>query len=109
MTKNKLFKKLDKRNTGHNHWGYYINRPKRHYNSTFTLHQSQQVFFNWREWCWSTWGPSKELVDWLEDRRQTTEPVSHNEHWCFQNDQYATRIYLRTDKELSLFLLRWSQ
>lgn len=109
MTKNRLFKKLDKRNTGFGHWMYYINRPKRYYNSAFTLHQSQQVFFGWREWCWKTWGASKELVDWLEDKRQTTELVSHNEHWCFQNDQYATRIYLRSDKELSLFLLRWSQ
>lgn len=106
----KIFKKLDKRNTGFGHWTYYINRPSRNSLISYpSLYESQQIFFAWREWCWQTWGPSKELVDWLEDTRQTTEAVSHNKHWCFQNDQYSTRIYLRTDKELSMFLLRWSQ
>lgn len=110
MIQKKIFKRLDKRNTGYGHWEYYINRPSRSYRTAFmSLYESQQVFFSWREWCWQTWGAGKELDDWLEDLRHTGDPSSHNEHWCFQNNEYGSRIYLRTDKELSMFLLRWSQ
>lgn len=105
--KQKLFKKLDKRNTGFNHWNYYVNRSVRNTITYPSLYERQQLFFKWREWCWQTWGPSKELEDWLEDTKQDKTPTSHNEHWCFQNTDYATRIYLRSDKELSLFLLKW--
>jgi len=76
----------------------------------FGLQESYQKFYEWRNWCWQTWGPSKELQHWLEDLRNPNQlAVSHNEQWCWQNDEYATRIYLRTDKELSIFLLKWSQ
>lgn len=107
--KNKIFTKLDRRNTGFGYWEYYINRPKRAFNSNLSLYECQQTFFSWREWCWQTWGPSKELDDWLEDIRQNKDAVSHNEYWCFQNRDYSTRIYLKSNKELSLFLLKWSQ
>lgn len=108
--KSKIFKKLDRRNTGFSDWKYYVNRPSRSNHIVYlSLYECQQIFFSWREWCWQTWGPSKELEDWLEDTRHTNHAVSHNEHWCFQNRDYATRIYLRSDKELSMFLLRWSQ
>lgn len=110
MTK-KIFKKLDKRNTGHGYWKYYVNRSFYYSGNIVSLYQANQLFYSWREWCWSTWGPSKELDAWLEDYRHfpSDNTVSHNEQWCFQHNQFATRIYLRTDKELSMFLLRWSQ
>ncbi len=105
----KFFKKLDKRNTGHGHWTYYVDRYiSRGLTNSITLHDANQKFFNWREWCWSTWGPSKELDYWLDDYRHPTgEHVSHNTHWCWQNDRFNTRIYLKDDKELSAFLLKW--
>lgn len=106
----KIFHKLDRRNTGYGDWAYYINRQP---NINIGLFNATQKFYEWRNWCWQTWGPSKELVSWFEDlRNQIQNPnliaISHNEHWCWQHDQYATRIYLRTDKELSMFLLKWS-
>lgn len=114
MTKSKIFKELDKRNTGYSYWKYYINRTfyRSRSSNIITLYDSTQLFYSWREWCWNTWGSSKELDSWLEDFRHmqsSNSAISHNEHWCFQHNQYATRIYLRTDKELSMFLLRWSQ
>lgn len=105
----KIFKKLDRRNTGFHEWTYYIDRPFMINGNHITLYDSQQEFFRWREWCWKTWGPSKELNDWLEDlRHPSLDMISHNEHWCWQHSDYNTRIYLRNDKELSIFLLQWS-
>ena len=114
--KYKIFKRLDRRNTGFGHWEYYLDRPRflhtsqPHYSSNIMkLYDSQQQFFKWREWCWKTWGSSKELDDWLEDLRNPRDQIiGHNEHWCWQHNQYNTRIYLRSDKELSIFLLQWS-
>jgi len=109
----KLFKKLDRRNTGFGEWKYYLNRP---YDPTLGHFDSKQHFFKWRAWCWSTWGDSKELIEWMSDRHSVNKymlPIikdfaSHNEHWCWQNDQYSCRIYLRSDIELSHFLLSWA-
>lgn len=105
-----MFHKLDRRNTGYGNWTYYLNKPRMGNSIIFGLQESYQKFYEWRNWCWQTWGPSKELQHWLEDLRNPNQlAVSHNEQWCWQNDEYATRIYLRTDKELSIFLLKWSQ
>lgn len=109
--KNKIFTKLDRRHNGFHYWKYYVNRPNTDYGKMLTLYGSQSIFFQWREWCWAQWGPSKELDDWLEDLRNphlADQYISHNEHWCFQHNQYSTRIYLRDDKELSTFLLKWA-
>ena len=101
MKPSKKFFKLDGRHTGFRHFAYYI--PLK-----YTIDINDQIFYLYRNWCWETWGPSKELVYWLEDiRHPMILPVSHNAHWAWQNDEYATRLYLRTEKELSIFLLKW--
>lgn len=105
--KYKIFKKLDRRSTGHKEWQYYVNRPNR-----VSLYDATQQFYVWREWCWSTWGSSKELHNWVYDREFVRSysagiSTSDNDHWCWLHDQYSSRIYLRTDKELSQFLLKW--
>lgn len=102
--KAKPFIKIDKRNTGYGEWAYYINRHD--FNPKLNSLDSMNQYLRWREWCWTTWGPSKELDLWMEDRHRTTE--SQNPHWCWSNNQYHSRIYLRTDKELSQFLLKWT-
>jgi hypothetical protein len=105
----KIFKKVDRRTPGHENWKYYIPRPKTHYMPTYTLYESKQTFFEWRKWCTETWGHSKEFNDWLEDLAQSPEQRScFNEHWCYQNNEYHCRIFLRTDKDLSIFLLKWA-
>ena len=109
--KSRLHTKLDARYKGYPQWTYCVNRPER--TSIFyragTRYESMQIFFQWRRWCWETWGPSKELYEWLDDMTPRQVGIEdHNDHWCWLNDQYSTRIYLRTDAELTLFLLRWA-
>lgn len=86
----------------------YNNRPF----SYLTRTEYRQFWFTLREWCWETWGPSKELDDWLDSLSlagaNPIAPMSHNLHWCWQNDKYATRIYLADEKDLNWFTLRWS-
>ena len=107
--------KLDGRNTGYGKFKYAI------------IPVYSQEFYEIRKWMWDTWGASKELKEWMIDSRvglvSSPVPVGsilsrivsvkaetircQNEHWCWQNDDYARRLYLRTDKELVLFKLRW--
>jgi len=97
------FKKhqLDRRHNGYHHWKYFIAiRYEK------DMYQLRQDFFTVRDWCWTTWGTSKEINEWMMDNKQL-DAVSQNPHWCWQNDRYHMRIYLRTDKELSQFALVW--
>ena len=92
--------KLDRRNNGHKQWKYYVNvQPNA------TLITYKQLYSQIREWCWTTWGASKELNEWMVD--SNVNVYCHNEHWCWQNDEYCRRIYLRSDAELVLLKLRW--
>lgn len=105
---------LDGRHKGSHCWKYFVDCP--------TGLVIRQRFFEWRNWCNSTWGDSKELDEILDDRRhdlfvhsmigntpQITkyDPISHNKHWCW-NTVSKYRLYLKSDEELSYFLLRWS-
>ena len=94
-------KKLDKRHTGYGKFKYAV-----HSNSLYS-----KEFYDIRSWMWSTWGASKELKDWMIDSRiilSKSESLGcQNEYWSWQNDDYHRRLYLRTDKELVLFKLRW--
>ena len=91
-------KKLDKRNTGYGKFKYAV--------TSTSLYAKE--FYEIRAWMWDTWGASKELKDWMLDFRIALADVGcQNEHWCWQNDDYHRRLYLRTDKELVLFRLRW--
>lgn len=92
--------RLDRRHSGFHAWKYFIKFP---YDCDKTHRHN---FFTVREWCWSLWGPSKELDEWLQDTNNLNA-CSQNEFWCWQNDRYNTRIYLRTDKELSQLALVW--
>jgi len=92
-------KKLDKRNNGYGQFKYYA-KP------------TSQGMHEVRAWCWDTWGSSKELGEWLGDNVSLAVNLFHqthcfNKHWCWQNDQYYCRIYLRTDEELAFFQLKW--
>lgn len=116
----KIYTRLDKRYTGHGHFDYLVNRPLARtsvlYQSgqNITRYASMQLFNSWRQWCWHTWGPSKELDSWLDDvvyHDGDIEPVSHNPHWAWTKESthdVHSRIYLRGDAELTMFLLRWA-
>lgn len=97
-----IIKKLDRRNTGHKNFKYYVK---------FSF-EVRNNFHEVREWCWDTWGASKELSEWLYDDRLSKSHVTvpiycQNDHWAWQNDNYYCRIYLREDPEMVFFKLRW--
>ena len=98
MSKKFISRKLDKRNVGHIHWKYYVISMNTNY---------LQNFFELREWCWGIWGASKELPYWLNDVRKANT-LCQNEHWCWLSNETDCRIYLRSDIELSSFILTWS-
>lgn len=102
--------KIDGRHSGYGQWSYYVKRPMA-FSSITNRYGSQQLFHSWFTWCWETWGPSKPLKLWYIDFDLNgdvyQDAVSHNEHWCWEMDDKQQRIFLRTDNEFSLFLLRW--
>ena len=93
--------KMDKRNTGNQYWRYYVEGR-----SIYTSDRRRQ-FYNWREWCWSNWGPSKELHD-FDEADKFDEIESSNPRWCWLNKDGTRRIYVRNDQLMELFTLRWA-
>lgn len=95
--------KLDRRHKGYPDWKYFafstVHIPVR---------DRVKLFCDWREWCWQTWGASKELDSFSEhDLFDGTN--SSNPHWCWLNDhQGRRRIYLRNDQDASAFSLQWT-
>jgi hypothetical protein len=93
--------RLDRRHTG---WGEWKYSAERQYG--VPLSQFKMIFWGWREWCWGTWGPSKELFDYtVSDLFDGV--LSSNNHWCWNIQDQKYRIYLRGDTEAELFLLKW--
>jgi hypothetical protein len=61
-------------------------------------------------------GSLTNILDWCEknctENWYFTDPphsyyVDSNSRWCWQNDSYCTRIYLRDDSESIAFSLKW--
>lgn len=94
---------LDKRHSGHEHWKYYVQRPRAQ-----PFKESKQVFHLWWEWCWQQWGSSKEMNTFDNDDL-FDGVVCSNPHWSWQTDERTNRcrIYLRGDAEASMFMLSW--
>lgn len=95
--------KLDGRHTGWKDWKYYIE-----ISYSYGDVNNRKVKFNqMREWCWETWGPSKELTEY--DHTDLFDGIHcSNSSWCWLNDEHGRRrIYLRTDQEAEVFTLRW--
>lgn len=81
--------------------GRYTGGRQFHYMVEFTRPYTEgEMFCEVREWCWTTWGPGRELkfVSFDSDTQ-----------WCFMTDNHRTRIYLRDKKEVEWFTLRWSE
>lgn len=60
---------------------------------------TRQQLVEWREWCWTMWGPSRELL-WAI----TGAPDAV---WSWDTEHGHRRIYLKSDAELVLFQLKW--
>jgi hypothetical protein len=84
--------KMDRRHTGNHKFKYYVS-VKLTRLSTFG------DFNSYREWCWNTWGPSMELKWATLDDAPT---------WAWMTEFNQLRIYLKSEKELAWFQLKWS-
>ena len=52
-----------------------------------------------RDWCWQTWGPSREVDNIYIGRVER--------RWAWATDHYNIRLYLKDDEELTLFKLKF--
>jgi hypothetical protein len=84
-------KQLTKQYNGYGSYKYVI-QPDR-----CTEVVARDLLSHWREWCWKTWGSSREL-DWA---------VTTGQVWCWSTEFKHKRIYLKSDSELVLFQLKW--
>ena len=82
--------KLDKRHNGHTWYKYSVSPATRDY------HESRAAVIAARNWLWDTYGPSAEL-GWN----------SLGSIWAWDTDHSNKRIYLKSDEELTLFLLKF--
>jgi hypothetical protein len=90
--------RLDRRHKGFRQFSHYITPV---WSSTLA---DKVKFFEWRSWCWTTWGPGME-------REQAIEFGSDHYavgRWAWNVDQYSKRLYIATEKELNWFVLTWS-
>ena len=84
--------KLDRRYTGGRQFDFCVE-----FTHPF---KDGNLFCETREWCWTTWGPGRELK-FVE--------LKSPDNWAFMTDNYRTRIYLAGKKEVEWFTLRWSE
>lgn len=106
--KDQIYQKIDGRHTGNGQWAYFTKLPPSWKSSKYSINQT---FYKHYAWCWETWGPSKIIHDWYEDFKSgvvKSDAFAHNEHWVYEiREVGGNRIFLRSDNELSLFLLKW--
>jgi hypothetical protein len=89
--------RLDRRHKGHSKFSHYI-MPV--WSSTLA---DKLKFFEWRTWCWSTWGPGLEREVAIEFGTSI-----HDVKWAWHTNDGAKRIYFASEKELNWFVLTWS-
>ena len=91
--KNYKVKKLTRQYNGYDKFKYVV-QP-----ATTNQLANQKQLAEWREWCWATWGPGREL---LWSITATPDAV-----WSWDTEHKNRRIYLRDDAELMLFELKF--
>ncbi len=96
-------KKTDKRHTGHLQFKYYVEIKAKEYNEYKLV---MEKFFELRQWCWETWGPSREVDQYSSIEGSWKEDQNHA--WSWVNDQYRARLYLGGKEEAAFFTLKWS-
>jgi hypothetical protein len=81
--------KLDRRMKGHGDFKYKI----------AYRHMAERLkFIEARNWCWEQWGPSSEYVFW---------DATINPSWCWEINEWETKILLASDKEVQWYILKW--
>ena len=86
-------KRLTRQYNGYGSFKYLI-QP-----TAFNVITTRQQLAEWREWCWTMWGPSRELL-WAVTGIPGVQ-------WSWDTEHGNRRIYLKDDAELVLFQLKW--
>lgn len=95
-------KKTDKRHTGSDRFKYYVQIQGSNY-TEWKL--TKEKFFELRQWCWETWGPSREVDQYTTTDGSYIEDQNHA--WSWVNDQHRARLYLGGKEEATYFTLKW--
>jgi hypothetical protein len=93
--------KLDRRHNGYKQFTHYITPIPQ-----WGIGQLEYKlrFFEWRKWCWETWGPGMEREIAIELGSRQFEVC----RWAWHTEDRARRLYFASEKELSWFILTWS-
>ena len=90
--------KLDKRHKGYKQFTHYITPV------WTSLLSDKLKYFEWRSWCWTTWGPGME--------RELALELGYNQfdvaRWAWHTQDRQRRLYFASEKELNWFVLTWS-
>ncbi len=81
-------KRLDRRFAGGAEFDYCLD---------FFGHDKGKYFCEMRNWFWETFGPSSELIFYADS----------DQVWAWITDGHRTRIYIKSNKELEWYKLRW--
>jgi hypothetical protein len=89
--------RLDRRHKGYSKFSHYVT-------PVWTTQLADKLkFFEWRKWCWATWGPGLE--------REISIAFGDNIYdvrWAWHTNDGAKRLYFASEKELNWFVLTWS-
>ena len=90
--------KLDRRHKANSLYSHYVT-------PVWSSQLADKIkFFEWRTWCWTTWGPGmdrEEAMQWGSKQY----PVGR---WAWHTNDGQKRLYFATEKELNWFVLTWS-
>jgi len=90
--------RLDRRHKGCHLFTHYVTPM---YSSQLS---DKLEFFQWRNWCWATWGPGME--------REYAIKFGSNQYevgrWAWHTGDGAKRLYFKSQQELNWFVLTWS-
>jgi hypothetical protein len=89
--------RLDRRHKGYSKFSHYIT-------PVWSSQLADKLkFFEWRNWCWTTWGPGleREISIAFDDK-------IYDVKWAWHTNDGAKRLYFATEKELNWFVLTWS-
>lgn len=92
--------RTDRRHAASNEFDFYIEM-----NYTPDVIERHLKYLEYRNYCWTTWGPSAERDHYLLLAKRDLQP---NQHWAWHTVDTIKRIYFKTEQEFSWFHLRWS-
>jgi hypothetical protein len=89
---------LDRRHTGRQQFSHYIT-------PVWSSQLADKIkFFEWRNWCWATWGPGLERDSAIEFGSNHYQVV----RWAWHTGDGARRLYFKSQQELNWFVLTWA-